>query len=269
MKRLTLLWAACALLWLLLPGCAGGPDGAQPQSQTAAQAAAQPSGQPAAPAKPAEPAPPPFLLGPGDTVNVTVWRVDDLKRSLQIDPAGYIHFPFAGQVLAAGLTQEQLARRLEKGLAGYYVNPRVDIALSNVRSGSVHVLGEVKSPTSITLDKRVLLTEAIARAGGLNNDADDERILIFRREGEAYRAQVASLRLKDKGDGQTLLPLTLLANEDIVYVPPMQIVDVTRFFSQIVGVLDPFTSVGRNIIIGDQVYKVFRSKSDAGVVVQP
>jgi polysaccharide export outer membrane protein len=267
MKRRLLWWLAFVLLWGVLPACGGGQAGPRAQGPPQNQSPDPPAAQPAA--KPNQSGLPPFVLGPGDVVNIAVWRFDDLKRTVQIDPSGNITFPFVGQVQAAGLSQEQLAKHLEKRLAEHYVNPRVDVALSNVRSASVNVLGEVKAPTSLVLDKRMLLSEAIAKAGGLNNDADEERILIFRREGEAYRAQVASLRLKDRGDGQTLVPLTFLANEDIVYVPPAVMVDVTRFFSQVLGVLDPFTGVGRSVIIGDQVYKVFRNKSDTGVVVQP
>lgn len=246
---------------VLLAACAGDPPGAQPYPSPAATDGG------ASQASPAKPAPAPYILGPGDSINVAVWRFDDLKRTVIVDPSGNIQFPHAGEVRAAGLTPVQLKAELEKRLADYYVSPQVDISVALLRSQVVHVLGEVKTPSTLTMEKRTLAVEAIARAGGYTTEANEDAVLLIRDaepEPQVYMLQL-NLRSpqgsKDRG--------VSLANNDIIYVPPAKIVDFTRFLTQVVSIVDPFVSVGRAVMVGDQVYKVYRGSSSSSVLVSP
>lgn len=261
-------WCAALLALCLSCGLLGACAGGQGGGQDASTALAQPEAAPA----PAKTAPPPnneFLLGSGDTINIAVWRFDDLKRTLQIDPGGNIVFPLVGQVRAAGLTQDQLRQVLEQRLAQYYKDPVVDVSLSTLRSASVHVLGEVKTPGSIVLDKRMLIIEAISRSGGLSLEADPERVLLFRRDGDVARAHVVSVSLKNIPEGASDYRLVHLASDDIIYVPPSNLVDAYRFLNELVTVLEPFVSLGRGVFIGNQVYQIFKGKDNTAVSVSP
>jgi polysaccharide export outer membrane protein len=265
MKRCAVLLALC-LSCVLLSACGGAKSGTQDSSQALAQPGSA-SGATAGKAAPANAND--FLLGSGDTINIAVWRFDDLKRTIQIDPGGNIVFPLAGQVHAAGLTQDQLRQVLEQRLTQYYKDPVVDVSLATLRSASVHVLGEVKSPGSIILDKRMLIIEAISRSGGFTLEADAERVLLFRRDGDVTRAHVVSVSLKNIPEGATDYRMIQLSGDDIIYVPPSNLTDVYRFLNELVKVLDPFTSVGRSIFIGNQVYQIFRGQGNAAVSVSP
>lgn len=253
LRRLTL--TALLLALALLASCGGQSAKTDPQ----------PSPLPTA----SQPGVPVYVLGAGDSLTISVWKFDDLKRTVQVDPAGNILFPHAGQVQAAGLTPDQLRQELTAKLSKYYVDPVLDVSLTNLRSAAVHVLGEVKNPGTITLDKRMLAQEAIARAGGFTNYADEDKVVLVRSEKDAARVYVLSLSLRGLEEGISDYRLALLANNDILYIPPDKITDAARFLQKLESVIIPFITAGRGVIIGDQVYKVFRGKEAAGIVVSP
>jgi polysaccharide export outer membrane protein len=200
----------------------------------------------------------------GDAVNISVWRFTDLNRTVTLDPAGNIQFPFVGEMRASGLTLNQLRQELESRLAPYYVDPRVDISVNQVRSQVVHVLGEVRNPGSFALDKRMLAVEAIARAGGFTREANEEAVLLIRDgdpEPKVYRLSLNLRKLKTSPDRSVQI-----SSNDVIFVPPMGVVDVARYMSLWVGFLDPFVSVGRSVLILDQVEKVLRGSSGSLLV---
>ncbi len=229
-------------------------------------------------AKTASPPPPPaanapgtpvYVLGAGDSLTISVWKFDDLKRTVQVDPSGDIIFPLAGRVQAAGMTPDQLRQDLTAKLSKYYVDPVVDVSITSLRSAAVHVLGEVKSPGTFTLDKQMLAQEAIAKAGGFATSADENKVILVRSDREAARVYVLSLSLQGLEEGASDYRLVLLSNNDILYVPPDKITDTARFLQKLEAVITPFITLGRGIIIGDQVYKVFHATGSAGIVVAP
>jgi polysaccharide biosynthesis/export protein len=208
-----------------------------------------------------------YLLGVGDSVNISVWRFDDLKRTVMVDPAGNIQFPFAGEVRAAGLTPDQLRKALEAKLARYYVEPRVDIGMNQVRSPVVHVMGEVHTPGTLTLDKRLSVIEAISRSGGFNTEADDEMVFLIRDQDPEPKVYRLSLNLRST---QTSLDRNIiLVSNDLVFVPPLGVVDVTRALTNIVGILNPLMSAGRAALIGDQLRQAFKGTSNNNLFVSP
>ena len=75
----------------------------------------------------------PFVLGVGDEIAVNVWRNDDLKRTVQIDPSGNIYLPLAGEIQACGLTISQLRGKIASGLSKYIIDPQVDINVSGLK----------------------------------------------------------------------------------------------------------------------------------------
>ena len=66
-----------------------------------------------------------FILGSGDQITLNVWRHEDLKRTVQIDPSGNIYVPLVGEVEASGLTISQLREKIASGLSKYLVDPHV------------------------------------------------------------------------------------------------------------------------------------------------
>ena len=87
-----------------------------------------------------------FVLGVGDEVTINVWRHDDLKRSVTIDPQGNIYLPMVGEIMASGMTISDLRQAITIRLSKYIKNPTVDINASVIQSQKYYMLGEVKTP---------------------------------------------------------------------------------------------------------------------------
>ena len=125
-------------------------------------------------------APPGYLLGSGDQINVWMMGVDDPQnRPVNIDPDGYIDLPLAGRVKAAGLTVEALRANILNSLAYYVKNPVCSVTITEFHSQPVYVLGAVKDPGVRQLQGGRHLLEVLSMAGGLNADAG-QSILVAR-----------------------------------------------------------------------------------------
>src|SRR3954465_2483145 len=87
----------------------------------------------------------PYLIGPGDTLNISVWRNPDLSASLPVRPDGRITVPLAEDMQASGKTPTQLARDIEKVLAKYIQTPVVSVTVTGfvgLYSQQIRVIGE-------------------------------------------------------------------------------------------------------------------------------
>jgi polysaccharide export outer membrane protein len=132
------------------------------------------------PASPSE-ASPTYVFQPGDVIDVVVSSHSGYDRVITIQPDGRIHFPIAGEIVAAGLTAEQLATRLREGLTQELVDPSVTVSLkelNHVPVGRVSVLGAVRSPGTFELREKSTLAELLAAAGGPLPAADLARVTI-------------------------------------------------------------------------------------------
>ena len=92
-----------------------------------------------------------FILGPGDIVEITVYRHDDLKKTVQVDTSGKITYPLVGDIQAGGFSIFQLRDKIRDGLSEYIKDPQVSISVTAVQSQKVYVLGEVKNQVYLPL----------------------------------------------------------------------------------------------------------------------
>jgi len=212
----------------------------------------------------------PFTLGEGDEISINVWRNQDLNRTVQLDPSGYVSFPMVGQIKASGLTVEQLRQEITTKLAKYFVNPQVDITLTKLRSKNVYVLGEVRSPGGFVLDQKMYAWEAIAKAGGFTNEANKRAVLLIRQEKETIRANLLNMNIMDTLEKGEIDKYVYAKSGDIVYVPPTKIADIGKFMTTLDTIVRPFTNIQRAIIFMPDVIDALSGKStDRGVVVAP
>lgn len=121
-----------------------------------------------------------YVIGAADVLRIQVWKNPELSVEVPVRPDGKISVPLANDVQAAGLTATELKDVITQALADYVAAPDVTVMVREVRSKSVHVLGEVLRPNQFPLvvDMRVL--EAIAYAGGFSPYADKSDIRILR-----------------------------------------------------------------------------------------
>jgi polysaccharide export outer membrane protein len=214
--------------------------------------------------------PSPSILGSGDEIIINVWRHDDLKRTIQIDPSGNIYLPLAGKIQASGLTISQLREEVTLRLSKYLTDPQVDISVSRLKSQRIYILGEVKSPRSLILDRKLLVWEAISEAGGFTNDANEKNVLLVRSEKDVARVTAVNLDIRGMLKNGKLDRNVHLQNGDIVYVPPSVIVDIERFMIRFDNIIRPIVSITRTIILANDAYSILTgTDEEREIVISP
>jgi polysaccharide biosynthesis/export protein len=121
-----------------------------------------------------------YVIGPGDVLQITVWKNDTLSRALPVRPDGKISMPLLQDVQAAGLTAMQLRDKIATALGEFMPNPEVSVSVTDVRSMRISILGEVAKPGVLELRGQTTILEAIAMAGGFKDFASPSKITVIR-----------------------------------------------------------------------------------------
>jgi len=183
---------------------------------------------------------PEYRIVPGDELGLNFGPREDINRDLvrsvvvRVDGRVTV-FPI-GDVVAAGRTPVELQAELIRLLTGEYKQPRVTVEVVKSAANRVHVLGRVKRPGSQVVQSLPTLLQVIAEAGGFEDDAARNSVIVMHRVGLGS-VSVTSIRvgrlLRSGGD----VPLSRF---DIVYVPRSTIgnvdVFVDQFFSRTIPV---------------------------------
>ena len=231
-------------------------------STTPLPEAAKPEDLPAVSLKSAD-----FILGVGDTVEIAVYRQDDLKRSVKIDTSGKVMFPLIGDIQVAGKSVFKLRDELKERYSFYYVNPQVTVTVTTISSKKFMVLGEVNSPGIFTMDTDLTIVEAIANAGGMTRDAKQNNVIVIRRGKE--KPEILSFDFKDIwGKGDITRDVTLQPG-DIVYASTKTIADVSRFMQYIGQIIMPIVGLEGGIALWPQVIDSLKGKSTSTSVAVP
>jgi polysaccharide export outer membrane protein len=122
-----------------------------------------------------------YRIGPGDILEISVWKNEDLSRIVVVLPDGTISFPLVGRFVAGGKTVEQLKNEMEKRLSRYVPEPEMTIIIQQVNSMVVYVIGKVNRPGHFPLNRNIDVLQALSMAGGLNIFANPKDIRIFRK----------------------------------------------------------------------------------------
>ena len=125
-----------------------------------------------------------YRIGPGDVLEISVWKNEDLSRIVVVLPDGSITFPLLGRVDAGGKTAEELREEMEKRISRYVPEPEMTIIVQQVNSMVVYVIGKVNRPGQFPLSRNVDVLQALSMAGGLNIFANPKDIRIFRKTPE-------------------------------------------------------------------------------------
>lgn len=178
---------AVALNVLAGAACAAQSPSQQTPSQQAPAQQTPPPVQPLPSGQSAAQTPPPvndaqYVIGPGDTVQVFVWRNPELSVTVPVRPDGKISTPLVEDLVAVGKTSSQLAREIEKALAEYIRSPQVNIIVTNPVSTYSHVkvIGEVTNPQSVPYREGLTVLDVVLAVGGLTQFAAGNRAKIIR-----------------------------------------------------------------------------------------
>ncbi len=160
-----------------------------------------------------------YLIGPGDTLQVFVWRNPDLSTTVPVRPDGKISTPLSEDMIAVGKTPTQLARDVEKVLAEYVKSPQVNIIVTQPVSAfsQVKVIGQVVKPQSLAYRDGMTVLDAVLQVGGLGPFAAGNRAKLIRaRNGKETEIKLKLESLVEHGDMSQ--NLTLLPG-DVLVVP--------------------------------------------------
>lgn len=163
-----------------------------------------------------------FLLGPEDVLIVTVWKNQDLSREMVIRPDGMISMPLIGDVPAANLTANNLAKRISDRLTEYMSSPIVSVQLKEVNSYFIYVLGEVAKPGKFPLKSFTNIMQGISLAGGFTPFANKNKIKILRVTGSDFnekRQVEIPVRYDEILNGHAALGNFYLRSGDVIVVP--------------------------------------------------
>ena len=167
-------------------------------------------------------APSEFLLGAEDVLIVTIWKNQDLSREVVIRPDGMISMPLVGDIPAAGLTANLLAKRIAERLTEYMASPIVSVQMKEVNSYFIYVLGEVAKPGKYPLKSYANVMQGISLAGGFTPFAKKNKIKVLRvtTSGPSDKHQVEiPVQYDDILKGNAVLGNFFLRTGDVIVVP--------------------------------------------------
>jgi polysaccharide export outer membrane protein len=134
-----------------------------------------------------------YLVGGGDTVNVTVYEQPDLTTTARISQDdGTIVFPLLGEIGVVGLSPEEAGRKIEKLLkdGGFIKYPQVSFKVTEYLSQKITVMGQINSPGEYSLKGESRVADLISQAGGLQEDAADTIIVVKKEGGKSIRHEI-------------------------------------------------------------------------------
>ena len=138
-----------------------------------------------------------YVIGPGDTVNIVVWRNPELSMSVPVRPDGKLTAPLIEDLVAQGKDSTTLAREIEKHLSKYVREPIVTVIVTGFvgpYSEQIRVVGEAAKPQALPFKQKMTLLDVMIIVGGMTDFADGNKAVVLRPSdgGKQY-----SVRLKD------------------------------------------------------------------------
>ena len=158
-----------------------------------------------------------FYLGPGDVLEISVWKDEALSRQVVVRPDGKISFPLIGDVVALGRTVDELRQVVEGKIKAYVPDAPVTVMVVQVGSPQVYVVGKVAKPGLYIMGQTLRVMQVLAMAGGMTPFANKDDILIIRKENG--RQRVFKFNYGKVADGKDLDQNICLKPGDTVVVP--------------------------------------------------
>lgn len=165
---------------------------------------------------PASPAGPTYVIGPEDTLFISVWKESDLTETLPVRADGMISLPLLNDVKAAGLTPMQLSSEITEKLKKFVSDPRVTVVVTQMNSQRVYVTGEVLHPGAMNLTPEMTVLQALASAG-FSQFANTKGIYVLRNQNGVERRFPVNYKKLVKGQNNT--QNILLKPGDTIVVP--------------------------------------------------
>lgn len=144
-----------------------------------------------------------YIVGPGDTLNIIVWRNPELSMLVPVRPDGKVSTPLVDELVAQGKTPIEIARDVEKSLSKLVRDPVVTIIVTNFigpYSEQIRVVGEAAKPQALPYKQKMTLLDVMIAVGGLTDFADGNGASITRASEGDKRYSVRLKDLVKRGD---------------------------------------------------------------------
>ena len=161
-----------------------------------------------------------YVIGPGDSVNIQVWRNPELSMTVTVRPDGRITGPLVEDIAASGKTPTQLAREMEKVLSKYVQSPVVTVIVSGFvgpYSEQIRVIGEAARPQALPYRQYMTLLDVMIAVGGITDFAAGNKASILR-QTDGKKEQLG-VRLIDLVRGGDLSANVAMRPGDILVIP--------------------------------------------------
>jgi polysaccharide biosynthesis/export protein len=166
------------------------------------------------------PATPEYVIGPGDSLNIFVYRAPELSAEVPVRPDGRISTPLVPDIVAMGKTPSELAADIQARLKKFVKEPNVTVMVVNFVGPSdrqIRVIGEVSQPLAIPYKAQLSLLDVMIAAKGLTRFADGNRAVIVRQEPSG--AKRFGVRLDDLLTYGDLSQNVAMKPGDTLFVP--------------------------------------------------
>jgi polysaccharide export outer membrane protein len=144
-----------------------------------------------------------YLIGPGDVLNIVIWRNPELSMTVPVRPDGKIAAPLVEDLPALGKDATTLARDIEKALSKYIRDPVVTVVVSSFvgpYSEQIRVVGEAAKPLTLPYKQKMTLLDVMIAVGGMTDFADGNKASILRTAEDNKQYSVRLSDLVKRGD---------------------------------------------------------------------
>jgi polysaccharide export outer membrane protein len=165
-------------------------------------------------------APHDYLVGPGDSVSIMVWRNPEVSMAVPVRPDGKITTPLVEDLPASGKSASQLARDIEKALAKYIQDPIVTVIVTNFvgpYSEQIRVIGEAAKPQALPYRENMTVMDVMIAVGGITDFADGNRASVIRSVDGSQKQ--FGVRLEDLLRDGDISANVVMRPGDVVVIP--------------------------------------------------
>jgi polysaccharide export outer membrane protein len=132
-----------------------------------------------------------YLVGPTDILDISVFQVPELSKSVQVADTGTINLPLVGNVQASGKTASEIEKDLTRQLGAKYLkSPQVTVYVKEHNSQRVTIEGAVRRPGVYPIRGTLSLVQLIATAEGVDRDYYSKDVTVFRTADDKRTSQV-------------------------------------------------------------------------------